>query len=362
MTAGGGERHLADLTSGLLARGHELFAAVRPGSALSAELSTLLPGRITSLPLRNALDIISAVKLARYAKAKNIDVIHAHVARDYQVAALASRISGAHCVLTRHVLFPANRANGLALGNVSRVIAVSAAVANAVRASRLVSDEKIAIVPNGVDFARLDNELRDFSRLDYRLRWPGRMVVGMMGELSEVKGQADFIRAASIVVGNNGGNITFVIAGEDKSPGRDYRAQLEGLIAESSLSGIVQMPGRIARAGEFYRSLDVFVSASRSEAFGLAMVEAMACGTAVVATNTQGTSEIIEHGATGILVPVGDSSMMAAAIQNLLSDNDLRRALGDAGSAAVRARYDVTRMVSETEKIYEDVLREAGLN
>src|SRR5215207_7976964 len=105
---GGGERHLADLARGLHQRGHEVLAALREGSPLRERLSFLPEQNVYAVPLRNALDIVGARKLARIARERKVDIIHAHVARDYAPAALAARLAPAasRFVLTRHVLFP----------------------------------------------------------------------------------------------------------------------------------------------------------------------------------------------------------------------------------------------------------------
>src|SRR6185503_15520658 len=85
----GGERHLVDLTNALAARGHDLYAAVRPGSPLIAHLG-IPSDNVQTLPLRNALDVQSAHALARFVKKHQIEVVHAHMARDYSLAAYAS--------------------------------------------------------------------------------------------------------------------------------------------------------------------------------------------------------------------------------------------------------------------------------
>src|SRR5438128_5113260 len=128
---GGGERHLVDLVNGLAKRGHEVFAALTPGSPLRKELSALDSSKLIELPMRNAMNLSTAMKLARFVREKKIEIVHAHVARDYPLAALVTGRSNARLVLTRHVLFPMNRIHKLTLRRTARVIAVSEAVANA---------------------------------------------------------------------------------------------------------------------------------------------------------------------------------------------------------------------------------------
>jgi L-malate glycosyltransferase len=99
-------------------------------------------------------------------------------------------------------------------------------------------------------------------------------------------------------------------------------------------------------------AMDVFVSASETESFGLAMAEAMAAGTSVVATRTEGAHEIIEDQKTGLLVPIGDVDRIANAVVALLSDPERRRTMSAQAHEAAKTKFSLNRMVDEIEKIY----------
>lgn len=359
---GGGERHLADLARGQQARGHDVCAALAPASPLRELLRGALPGgNVFTLDLRNALDVGSALKLARAARERRVEIIHAHAARDYPLAALAARrAAGARLVLTRHVVFPLGTIHRLTLRNAARVIAVSEAVARTLEARGIFPARKVRVVQNGVDAERFDAAARGLDREEYRRRLGVRapLLVGTVGELSRVKGQDDFVRAAAAVARGRVGEVEFVVVGEDASPSKSNRAALERLIAETGLQERVHLLGRREDVPEILASLDLFVSASRSEGFGLAIVEAMAAGVPVVATATDGAREIVEDEVTGTLVPVGDTGALAGAVLSLLGD-PVRRALsGSRARAAARERWGLDRMVDETLGVYAEALAE----
>lgn len=364
---GGGERHFADLARGLAAHGHEVFVALSRSSPLPGRLGTIPDSNILKLPLRNALDLASASRLARFASEKRVEVIHAHIARDYTLAAFAARRTAfARLVLTRHVLFPLSRIHRLTLSNASRVIAVSEAVARALREQSIFPADKISVVANGIDLRRFDEARAEFERESWRIDssrhaphsgTPRRLLrVGIVGELSEVKGQEDFVRAAAVVAERFAADVEFVIIGEDESRSGEYRARVEQLISELSLAGCVRLTGRLEDVAGIVASLDVFVSASRSEAFGIAMVEAMACGVPVVATATEGAREIVEDGVTGLIVPTGDAHAMSAAVISLLEDEGHRLLLGAHAREAARVRFSLERMIEATERVYAEML------
>ena len=174
---GGGERYLVDLANALQARGHEVWVALRPQSPIVRHLH-LPRHNIEVLPLRNALDASSARGLARLVKQNAIEVVHAHMARDYSLASYATRsYPKPKFFVTRHVLFPLNRLHRRILSNANKVIAVSKAVAQQLAAERIVPNDKIAVVANGIDVDRFANACVGFDRNAFLMAWKDRKSV-----------------------------------------------------------------------------------------------------------------------------------------------------------------------------------------
>jgi glycosyltransferase involved in cell wall biosynthesis len=357
---GGGERHLADLVKGLLGRGHEVYLALRPNSPLLTELKEIGKEKVTTLPLRNSLDVHSARELSKLVRKNQIQIVHAHMARDYPLAAYAVRKNKeARLIVTRHVLFPLSRLHRITLSGGTRMIAVSQAVASRLRSDQVVKPERISVVLNGIDTTRFEEARQRFDREQFLREWnlPSEAVmVGMVGELTPLKGQAEFLQAVARVASHYP-SAFFFIAGIDHSPGRENRKALEKLIEKLNLTDRVKLVGWLEDLAGLYCALDVFVSASHTESFGLAIAEAMSSGAAVVATETEGAREIIKPEETGLLVPVKDVGKLAASILELLSGADKRIRLGRAAQKSVATRFSIQRMIDETEAIYR---QEAG--
>lgn len=346
-TFGGGERHLADLSRCLSDLGHEVYAAAVPGSPLWSELSFLK--KESTLALSRVNYVKNLIALARFMRAHDIEIVHAHAARDYHLAALAVRlVSRGRLVLTRHALFPLRRINRPLLRGVSRVIAVSQAVAESLRRNGVIESSRITVVHNGIDIDR-------FALPHATAGGDIPVVVGTVGHLAPIKGHDVFLRAAALISTRRKG-VHFVVIGEDKSAQMAYRKFLESLVTELGLNGSVAMPGWQDDIPSVLSSLTLFVSAARSEPFGLSIVEAMAAGLPVVAAASEGALEIIEDGHSGKLVPVGDPESLATAIDNLLADPLERSRLGHNALLAARQRYSLTRMASDTERVYREVL------
>lgn len=349
-TFGGGERHLADLSHELADIGHEVYAAFVPDSPLSAELSFLPKANTFALSRRNYAKNLAG--LAGFIRAHGIEIVHAHAARDYHLAALAVRLaSQSRLVLTRHTLFPMRGINKHLLSGAGRVIAVSQAVAESLQQNGVIESSKITVVHNGIDIDRFARSVAETDDRD----GDSPVLVGTVGHLAPIKGHDVFVRAAALICAHSR-DVRFVIIGEDKSPQMDHRRSLETLIAELDVSESVAMPGWLDDIPSALSSLTLFVSAARSEPFGLSIVEAMAAGLPIVATASEGAVEIIEDGVSGKLVPVDDADSLAKAIDDLLDDRVERSRLGRNAQLAAREHYSLARMASETERVYREVL------
>ena len=343
---GGGERYLADLSNSLVCRGHDVFVALAPEAPLKDVLSAVPKVNILFSRMRNALDIFSAFELADFVRRNDVEIIHAHLARDYPLAAFASRLAKKPFVLTRHVLFPLNHLQKIILKKVSGVIAPSNAIADSLEKQNIFSSDKITIIRYGINLEyflpaeKLPNET---------------FIIGTIGHLAPIKGHDVFIRAAEIVLKTHK-NIRFTIVGEDKSHSGENRRELEDLIARLDLKSKIDLAGWTDDVRPFLQKFDLFVSAARAEAFGLVMVEAMVYGLPVIATGSEGALEIIEDGTSGILVPNEDAEVLAGKILELFEDNEKRELLIRNGRRRVEEHFSLERMVTKTEEFYRRVL------
>jgi glycosyltransferase involved in cell wall biosynthesis len=277
------------------------------------------------------------------------------MARDYSLASYAARRNPkTKFIATRHVLFQLNRLHRHTLARATRVIAVSNAVAQELRSSGVVSEKQIAVIPNGIDVERFSRARAQFDRVRF-LHGMGLpvdcLLVGSIGELRTLKRHDDFIRAAALIAARFP-ETQFVLAGLDTSASGEVRKQLETLVNELGLSERFYFLGWLDDAEKLLCAMDVFVSASETESFGLAIVEAMAAGTAVVATATEGACEVIEHQQTGLLVPIGNVDQIAGSVIDLLSNPEKRRTIATQSAQSAVKNFSLTRMVDEIVTAY----------
>jgi glycosyltransferase involved in cell wall biosynthesis len=353
---GGGEKHLVDLCRGLAKRGHELFVALRPTNRWQEKFDFLPPENFLHVSIRNSFGVLSAQRIAEFVRENNIEVVHAHVARDYLPASIACRIAKTpKLVLTRHVLFPIKPFHRYALKNVARVIAVSDAAQ--INLEQIFPKEKIVVIPNGIEIekwsdANLENLRREF-RFGHNIPFDA-LLIGTIGELKLLKGQRDFVLAAKIIA-EKFADAHFVIVGKDNSFKQDFRSELKRLVKIFNLENRFLWLDWVEETAPLLRALDVFVSASHSESFGLAILEAMASGAAIVATATEGAKELLRDGETGLLTPVQEPLALAEAVSRFLRDENLGAACGKKAREYAGENFSLERMIEETGKVYRQL-------
>jgi glycosyltransferase involved in cell wall biosynthesis len=349
-TFGGGERHLVDLSSEMAARGHEIFFALRPTNQWQEHLNFLPGENFLHVSIRNSFGMFSAKRVARFIDANNIEILHAHVARDYLAASVACRNARAKFILTRHVMFPLKAYNKFALRNVDAAIGVSSGVK--LQLEKIFPSEKVSIIPNGINAVmRTDAEKRQLAG-EFRAFHSipaGVPLVVTVGELMVLKGQRDFVLAAD-EISKRHPDCRFVIAGKDNSIDQKFRREIKRLAKVLGHADRFIWLDWVDDLAPLLCAADIFVSPSHSESFGLAILDAMAAGTAVVATATDGAKELLKG--MNALAPIKDPLALAEKICEFLDDADRRNFLSSQLQAAALENYGLSAMVNATEALY----------
>jgi glycosyltransferase involved in cell wall biosynthesis len=355
-TIGGGEVHVMDLCRALLERGHQVHLAVRPHSPLVDRLAPH-PVAVHALPLRNSLDIASARRMSGIIEHHQIDLIHGHLARDYLVCAIAQRLAKrTQLVLTRHHYLPLKNNWGYrrVVRRVGKIIAVSECVRRGLIASLGLSPNQVVTIPNWIN---LDEYQAwpdgDRARAQFGVR--RRYVIGMIGQITPAKGQQEFIRAAALIASSRD-DVEFLIVGEEQNTDRPFAERLRRLTHELKLSDHVKFLGRVDDVSRLLAALTILVVPSWHEAFSIALIQAMAAGVPVVASNVGGPAEIITDGVTGLLVPPRQVDALAQAVNCLLDDPDLRAHLSLAGHREVEVRFEREKVINQIEAVYQAVV------
>ena len=316
------------------------------------------------VPMAGRLDVAAAVRLARYLRRHGVDLLVAHTLRANLVGAIAARLARIPVVATIHS--PIGRDSERRARNARNAwlqrrlvrwtdgyVTVSEGLRNELVSSG-VPPARLTVVRNGVE-AEL-YEAGDGAA--FRRSLPGvesgTPLVGTLALLRPRKGIEDLLRAVPLVL-QGCPSCRFVVAGPAERAG--YAARLHGLCRELGIADRVVFTGYRDDVADLLAALDVFVLPSRfGEGLPLVVLEAMAAGRAVVATETEGNRETVEPGASGYLVPPDAPRDLACAVLALLADPARRREVGEAARRAVRERFTAARMAAQAECAYLRVL------
>lgn len=180
-------------------------------------------------------------------------------------------------------------------------------------------------------------------------------VIGLVGRICPWKGQHIFIEAAALVHARYP-EARFQIIGAALFKEHDYEAELRQLAQAKGLDRVLAFTGFQSEVAPWIRGLDVLVHASTvAEPFGQVVVQGMACGKPVVATNGGGVRETMVDGETGLLVPMNDAPAMAEAICALLADPAAARAMGVRGRDRVAEHFTIEQSARKVTEVYERV-------
>jgi L-malate glycosyltransferase len=354
---GGGEVHVADLVRGLATRGHAVYLAVRPDSPLRESLAGVIASW-HEMPLRNSLDLQSARAIAHLVAEQGIDIVHAHMGRDYLVAALACKqAAGVKLILTRHHYLPLKRGAlyRWMLRDLDAVIAVSDSVRESVIERLQLPAERVRMIPNWIDPDRFKPTDRDAARAMFRVR--SNIVVACIGQITEAKGQEEFVRAAASLARIRT-DVEFLIAGEERHEGKSFTQHLEALAHSLGLGDKLRFLGRVNHIPELLAAVDVVVVPSWDEGFSLVTIEAMAARRAVLASNIGGIAGIIKDNVTGLMFPPRDVHALTDKLLWMVSDAPLRERLSVQAQRDVYTRYGRDQIIDQIEALYVEVKRD----
>jgi len=345
----GGQNQVLLTVNGLREIGHRAALVAHPDGELrsrAAEGLDLIP-----IAPRSEMDLSAAWRLSRVVRRLRPDVVHAHDPHGVAMASLALSIGTSS---PAPALIAARRVDFHLKGNsfsrwkhrqVDCFIAASEAIRQMLVADGVPADHTVT-VHEGID---VDHVVAAPAVNVHEALWlPHHApVVGNIAALVPHKGQRHLVDAAHLVV-QEVPDARFVILGEG-----ELRDQLERQVREYHLDKHVLLPGFRTDVLGCLKGFDLFVMSSVTEGLGTSLLDAMACSKAIVATRAGGVPEVVDEGRTGLLVAPRDHRTMAKAIVRLLSEEPLRRRMGEAGLARVRERFTVERMVAETAAVYE---------
>lgn len=346
----GGALQVLYLLEGLAARGVENWLVCRPDCPLAERAQPW--AQICTLPMHGDADVLLIPRLRRLIGQIRPDLLHLHSRIGVDVmGGIAGRLSGVPVVHSRRVDNPEPRWQvALKYRLHDRVIAISAGIAAVLRAQG-VPDAKLRLVRSAVDVAAYAQPCNlQGMRARLGLAQEAGPLIGMVAQLIPRKGHQVLLDALPEVLAH-WPQAQVLLFGR----GRE-QAALSARITALGLDEQVQLLGFRDDLDRLLPCLDVLVHPALMEGLGVALLQAAAAGVAVIATRVGGIPEAVLDGETGRLVPPGDVAALAAALRELLGDDQERRRLGAAGQARMHAEFSLDAMVAGNLTVYRQLL------
>jgi glycosyltransferase involved in cell wall biosynthesis len=221
-----------------------------------------------------------------------------------------------------------------------------------------VNPQRIEVVYAGVNFQNLRaSRVRSRESVRAELKvGPNQLLVLMVGNIREWKGQRQVIEALRLLPENVRARLRVCFAGGTAKADSNYEAELRDAITTGNLGDCISFLGARADVADLYGAADVAVHASIiPEPFGLVVPEAMALNCAVIAASSGGPTEVITPG-TGLLCDPSEPAEYARALEQLIEDDSLRLGLAEAGAARA-SQFSIERTVEGTQRAYERALK-----
>ncbi|MBF4481688.1 glycosyltransferase family 4 protein [Rhodococcus rhodochrous] len=354
---GGVQAHVVDLAEVLIGRGHEVSVLAPASETTPLPDFVVSAGRAVAIPYngsvaRLSFGPVSYARVRRWINDNDFDVLHIHEPNAPSLSMLALKVAEGPIVATFHT----STTKSLVLSTFQGVlqpylekISGRIAVSELARRWQVTSLGADAVeIPNGVDvsFFRHAPLLPGYPR-------PGRTVL-FLGRYDESRKGMDVLLGALPALVARHPDIEILVVGRGdeerlrREAGRYFRhLRLLGQVDDDEKASAM-------------RSADVYCAPNLGgESFGIVLVEAMAAGTAVVASQLDAFRRVLRDGQAGVLVPVGDADALARGILEVLDDDDRRQALVDFGSTVVEA-YDWPVVADQILRVYETVTVGAG--
>ncbi len=335
---------------GLRERRHEIELLAARGSPLATRSAAT--GITVHQVARLGLRAWAAGVLRSLIAKSGFDLVHLNEPHALTAAWLASAHKRLPLLLSRRIGFPLQK-NPVSR---ARYRAVKRFVANSKDVARSLIDsgiavERISIVNEGVEIPPLPTaEQRSSARKHWGVK-ENEFLFGCASVFVPEKGQRHLIEGLAKVRAAHP-EARLLLAGDGAS-----RGELEALAKQLGEKGSVLFPGFVEDVGRVYAALDAFVFPSEFEGLGTALQAAMAVALPSISTKRGALAEVVDHERTA-LIAEPEAQAFAAAMLRILEDQELRKRLGVAGRREIEQRFSAARMVENTVRVYEEVLRD----
>jgi len=352
---GGAERLLLGILRNLDPNEFEsVVCCIQDRGELADEAEALgIPVILLNLMQKGGYDRAVVPALRQIIRERHIDLIHTHLYHANLYGRLAARREDIATIASVHNTYKKRKWYRHLLNRwLVRKTFVVTAGSEDVEKDLLEVDRlprnKVVRLPNCIDLSRVETALNTVEAKQRFGFAATDRVIGTVGRVEEQKGHIYLLQAFAQLRQQSGGeNLRLLLVGDGR-----LLPKLRETAASLGIADACHFPGNLSRLADVYRAIDVFTMPSLWEGLSLAMLEAMAAGLPMVATEVGGARDVLGDSRYGLLVQPRDPDMLAQAIARLLADPASCAALAAAGCNQVRRHYSVTALTSQLSDLY----------
>lgn len=355
---GGMEMITVDAVSQLINRGHDVSLLCYPDSKIH---KSALEKNISTFPLKAGkyFHPSAIFKLTSLFKKENFDLVHSQASKDLWTLVPALKLSSTKCplFLTKQLgsfIVKKDFFHKFLYRRITFAFAISKVIEKNLLETTPLSKEQIKLLHNYVDTKKFNpNKTNERKVRDEFAISDNQIVIGMLARFSKGKGHEEFLQAAKLLC-EKYDNLKFLIVGEPSRGENEYFDIIKSQRDKYNLNDKVIFTGFRSDTPDVISSFDIFAFPSHSEAFGIALVEAMASGKPSVCSNSDGILDIAVDGETSYLFEKGNAEDLSYKLELLITSKDKRDAFGSAARKRAVEHFDVQILTDKVLNFYEE--------
>jgi len=301
------------------------------------------------------------LKVSTVIRRESFDIIHTQASKDLWLLVPALNLikSKVPLIFTKQVgsfINKKDKLHRLIYNRVDYALAISRVIKKNLLETTTLKEGKILLMPNGIDTKRFNPEIKkgDKVRKEFKIQ-DDELVIGMMARFSPGKGHEEFFSAAD-ELNKKYNNLKFLVVGEASRGENEYEEKIKGIVKEKNILNII-FCGFRSDTPEVLAAMDIFAFPSHAEAFGIALVEAMAMGKPSVCSSSDGILDIAVNGVTSFLFEKKNAKDLADKIEQLINLKELRIRFGNDARKRAVENFDIEILTDKVIDIYNNALK-----
>jgi len=310
---------------------------------------------------KNYFHPFQIIKLSQLINKQKFNIIHTQASKDLWLIVPSLKIlwTNVPLIFTKQVgsyIIKKDMFHRFLYKRITYALAISSVIKNNLLETTPLAEDKIKLLHNGVDMKKFNPAYYDSSiiRKEFRIK-NNELIIGMLARFSWGKGHEEFLYAAKILKSKYE-NLKFMIVGQASRGENEYADKIKKLTKDYHLENDVIFTGFRKDIPQVLAAMDIFAFPSHSEAFGIALVEAMAMGKPNVCSNSDGVLDIVINGTTGLLFQKQDGKDLADKLEILINTPGKRKEFSFAARKRAVNNFDLEVLTDKVIEIYKEAI------